>query len=52
MRSVSYTRKRTSHDFHLHMTLWTCGAWAPVWFFMSVWNALGPKRRTHTKYRR
>lgn len=50
-RSVSRTRKRTSHEFHLMMCWWTCGAWAPVWMFAAIWNALGPKRKTVTRHR-
>lgn len=51
-KSVSRTRKRTSHEFHMWMTIWTCGAWAPVWFFAAIWNALGPKRKTVTRFSR
>lgn len=50
-RSVSRSRKRTSHEFHLMMMWCTCGAWAPVWFMAWIWNALGPKRKTVTRYR-
>jgi len=30
--------KRTSHGFHLVMTIVTAGLWAPVWFFVAWSN--------------
>jgi Protein of unknown function (DUF2510) len=30
--------RKTSHGFHLIMTICTLGLWAPVWLIMSIYN--------------
>jgi hypothetical protein len=40
-KSVTYSPARTSHTFHLLMTLLTCGLWAVfVWLPISIINSL------------
>lgn len=48
--SVSKSRKKTSHTFHLLMCLFTCGLWVFVWMAMAAWNAWGPRKKTTTYY--
>jgi hypothetical protein len=43
---VYKTRKRTSHGFHLTMSLITLGAWVPIWILVTMWNAWGPRAKT------
>lgn len=31
--------RKTSHGFHLIMTILTLGLWAPVWIIMTIYNA-------------
>ncbi len=51
-RSVTKVRKRTSHTFHLIMSICTCGVWALlVWFPLAMWHRYGPRRREVTRYR-
>lgn len=50
-RSVTKTRKPTSHVFHLIMTVMTGGLWLPVWFSLGGWHRYGPRRREVTRYR-
>lgn len=51
-RGVSKDRKQTNHTFHLLMTLITCGMWAMfVWLPLTIWHALGPRRKNITRYR-
>ena len=50
-RAVTYTPKRTSHTFHLIMTLLTFGLWGIfVWLPLTVLHKLG-RDRTVTRYR-
>ena len=35
-RSVTYTPRKTSHLFHLVMTILTAGLWLPVWMFAAM----------------
>lgn len=40
-RFVTRSPKRTSHGFHLLMTLLTFGMWAPfVWLPVTIWNSI------------
>jgi hypothetical protein len=49
-RMVTYSRNKTSHTFHLIMTILTGGLWAVfVWGPMILWNSLGPRSRSVTK---
>jgi hypothetical protein len=51
-RMVTYSRPKTSHTFHLLMTIFTGGLWAVfVWGPMILWNAIGPRDRAVTKIR-
>jgi hypothetical protein len=50
-KSVTKSRKKTSHTFHLLMCLVTCGGWGVVWFLMWAWNTFGPRKRSVTKHR-
>lgn len=44
--SVIRTRKRTSHTFHLIMSILTLGAWAVfVWWPLAIWHKIGPRQR-------
>lgn len=49
-RAVTWERNRTSHVFHLLMTLLTCGLWLPVWAVVAILNGI-TKRRVVTRYR-
>jgi hypothetical protein len=50
-RSVSKTRKRTSHGLHLFLTIVTCGVWGLfVWLPITLWHKFGPRARTVTRY--
>jgi hypothetical protein len=49
-RMVTYSRNKTSHTFHLIMTVLTFGTWAVfVWGPMILWNSFGPRSRSVTK---
>ncbi|MEV3855483.1 hypothetical protein AB0J38_14285 [Streptomyces sp. NPDC050095] len=50
--SVTRTKKKTSHTFHLLMTVLTAGVWGLfVWLPMTVWNASGiNKKKSVTRY--
>ena len=49
-RMVTYSRNRTSHMFHLMMTVFTGGLWAVlVWGPMILWNRFGPRSRSVTE---
>jgi hypothetical protein len=51
-RSVRKERKQTSHTFHLLMTIITAGMWGLfVWFPLTLWHKMGPKKRVVTRYR-
>lgn len=45
-RGIVKTRKDTSHLFHLVMTILTGGVWAIVWFFVTIWHVIGPRKRS------
>ena len=49
--AVTRQQKRTSHTFHLVMTLLTFGAWGVVWLAMTLWHELGPRAKSRTRYR-
>lgn len=49
-RSVTYQPVRTSHLFHLVMSILTCGLWAVlVWLPITVLNSLS-RRKVVTRY--
>lgn len=48
---VTKSKRRTSHAFHLIMTIITCGLWAPVWIWMT-WQNILIKEKTVTRYSR
>jgi hypothetical protein len=51
-RALTKSRTKTSHTFHLIMTLCTCSVWAWfVWIPMILWHKFGPKTKTVTHYR-
>jgi hypothetical protein len=50
MKSTMWVPNRTSHTFHLIMTLLTCGLWLPVWALVTVLNRV-TKRKVVTRYR-
>lgn len=51
-RSVYKQRRHTSHTFHLLMTIFTGGIWGLfVWLPMTIWHAMGPRRKVVTRYR-
>mgnify|MGYP000916116495 FL=1 len=51
-KAVTYSRKRTSHTFHLVMSIITAGAWALlVWLPLTLWHKFGPRSRAVTRYR-
>jgi hypothetical protein len=50
-RAVSKERRRTSHGLHLVLTICTAGAWGVlVWFPITVWHKIGPRKRTVTRF--
>ena len=50
-RFVTRSPKRTSHTFHLIMTLLTAGLWAPfVWLPVTIWNSL-KRDKSVTRFR-
>jgi hypothetical protein len=50
-KAVSKERKRTSHGLHLFLTIITGGAWGfLVWFPLTVWHKVGPRRKTVTHF--
>jgi hypothetical protein len=49
-KQVTKYRKRTSFGGHLLMSILTLGLWVPVWAFMAVWHAVGPRRKIVTTY--
>lgn len=49
-RSVTKSRRQTNHYLHLRLTLWTLGAWSPVWIAMTMWNKFGPRARSVTRH--
>jgi hypothetical protein len=47
--STTKVRKHTSHTFHLLMTIFTFGFWGLfVWLPITIWHALGPRRKVKT----
>jgi hypothetical protein len=51
-RSVTMERKRTSHGLHLFLTIITGGLWGIfVWFPLTLWHKIGPRRKVVTKHR-
>lgn len=49
--TVTKTRKKTNHTFHLILTLLTGGAWGFVWLGVIVWHKVGTKEKAKTTYR-
>lgn len=49
VRAVSKSRKKTSHLFHLIMTLLTGGLWGFVWVGIIIWHSVGPRKKTVTR---
>lgn len=50
-RSVTKTKKSTSHTFHLIMTIITGGIWGVfVWLPIVIWHSIGPKAKSTTKH--
>lgn len=51
IKSVTYVPVRTSHTFHLLMTVFTCGLWGLfVWFPLTVLHKMS-RRKVVTRYR-
>lgn len=51
-KSTYKVRKSTSHTFHLIMTICTFGMWGLfVWWPITWWHAMGPKKKVTTHYR-
>jgi hypothetical protein len=51
-RAVVKSRKKTSHTFHLVMTLLTGGLWAIfVWIPIQIINKWGPRDRSVVRYK-
>lgn len=48
---VTRQRKPVNNTLHLVLTFATCGAWLPVWVWLVVWVAIGPKDRVTTRVR-
>jgi hypothetical protein len=49
MRTVTKSRKQTSHGFHLVMTWLTFGLWGiMVWAPITLWHKVGPKATSVT----
>ncbi len=46
--ATTKVRRRTSHTFHLLMTIFTCGLWAIVWLSIVLWHKLGPRQKVRT----
>lgn len=45
-RTTFKVRKRTSHTFHLIMSILTFGLWALcVWWPLTWWHAMGPRKK-------
>ncbi len=50
-RAVTYSQKRTSHTFHLIMTICTAGLWGLfVWLPLTIWHHVGPRAKQVTRY--
>lgn len=49
---VTREHKRTSHTFHLLMTIFTCGLWGIVWIWQTLWHRShkGEQSVTHVGY--
>lgn len=52
IRAVTYQRRQTSHSLHFWLGFWTGGLWWLMWPIIGAVNALGPRRRTVTRYYR
>lgn len=51
-KSVTKQRKGTSHGLHLFLTIITGGLWGIcVWWPLTVWHKVGPKKKVVTRYR-
>lgn len=48
-RIITRSPIRTSHTFHLLMTVLTCGMWAPIWFLTTVLNKAS-REKSVTRY--
>lgn len=48
-RMVTTAPRRTSHAFHLLMTIFTCGLWGFVWLAMIIINSMNKERHV-TRY--
>jgi len=44
-KTVTKSKRHTSHAFHLIMSIITCGLWLPVWAWMTFQN-MAIKERT------
>lgn len=50
MHTVSYAPRKTSHGFHLIMTLCTAGCWLPIWGMCALFSACFRKKiKSYTK---
>lgn len=49
--TVTKTRKKTNHMFHLVLTLLTGGLWGLVWLWLVIWHRFGTKDKAKTTYR-
>ena len=50
MKAVTYQPRHTSHTFHLLMTVFTFGLWAPVWLLVAILNKF-TREKVVTRYR-
>ena len=49
MRTVTHMPRKTSHGFHLIMTILTAGLWLPIWMLAAANATRSRKVVTHTK---
>lgn len=49
-KTVTKSRKSTSHGLHLFLTIITGGVWGLlVWLPITLWHAWGPRRKAVTR---
>ena len=44
MKTVTKSKRHTSHTFHLIMSIITLGLWIPVWMWMTFQNMIIPEK--------
>jgi hypothetical protein len=47
---TTYVPRRTNHGLHLLLSLFTCGAWLPVWAIVFIYNKVVPERHVTRGY--